>query len=61
MTPCGRVILDGERGMRAGLAADLVILDRDPLADGPNSLLQARVLRTIIGGRTVHLSSTTAS
>lgn len=54
--------LEGERGMlRAGLAADLVILDRDPLADGPNSLLQARVLRTIIGGRTVHLSSTTAS
>jgi predicted amidohydrolase YtcJ len=47
--------------LRAGLAADLVILDRDPLADGPNSLLQARVLRTIIGGRTVHLSSTTAS
>ena len=40
--------------LRAGLAAYLVLLDRDPLADGPESLLLAQVRRTIIGGRTVY-------
>ena len=49
---CG---MENERGvLRAGLAADLVLLDRDPLADGPESLLLAQVSRTIIGGRTVY-------
>lgn len=39
--------------LRAGLAADLIMLDRDPFADGPGSLLEARVVRTMVGGRTV--------
>ena len=42
--------------LRAGLLADLIVLDRDPF-DGPaESLLTARVVRTVSGGRTVHLS-----
>jgi predicted amidohydrolase YtcJ len=44
--------LEDERGMlRAGLAADLVVLDRDPFADGPHSLLESHVLCTIVDGR----------
>jgi predicted amidohydrolase YtcJ len=47
--------LEHERGMlRVGLAADLVILDRDPFALAAGELLRARVLRTIVGGETVH-------
>ena len=35
--------LEGERGMiRVGLAADLVVLDRDPFADGADALLSTR-------------------
>lgn len=50
--------MEDQRGMlRAGLAADLVILDRNPLAQDADSLLSARVVRTIIGGRTVFLES----
>ncbi|MEQ1703377.1 MAG: amidohydrolase, partial [Ilumatobacteraceae bacterium] len=46
--------MEHERGMlRAGLAADIVVLDRDPFALGPNALLPARVVRTMVGGRTV--------
>ncbi|WP_034274775.1 amidohydrolase [Haloechinothrix halophila] len=42
--------------LRAGLLADFVVLDRDPFdhADGAaEALLRARVLRTVVGGRTV--------
>ena len=46
--------MEHERGMlRAGLAADIVVLDRDPFALGPDALLPARVVRTMVGGRTV--------
>lgn len=46
---------EGRVGMlRAGLAADLIVLDIDPFAAEPESLLQARVLRTVCNGRTVH-------
>ncbi|MEI8241462.1 MAG: amidohydrolase family protein, partial [Actinomycetota bacterium] len=39
------------RGMlRAGLAADVVILDGDPFRDGPPSLLRTRVSHTFVGG-----------
>ena len=47
--------LDDERGMlRAGLAADMVILDRDPFADGPETLLTTRVMCTVVAGRVAH-------
>lgn len=45
----------GRRGMlRAGLAADFVVLDRNPFDAGPECLLDARVERTVVAGRTVH-------
>ena len=46
--------MENQRGMlRAGLAADLVILDNNPLAQDAESLLSAHVVRTIVGGDTV--------
>ncbi|MGW9113247.1 amidohydrolase [Microbacterium sp. NPDC055683] len=36
----------------AGHAADFAVLDVDPFAEGPRALLRARVVRTVIGGRT---------
>lgn len=43
------------RGMlRAGLAADFVVLDRNPFEEGPDSLLQTRVLATVVAGDVVH-------
>ena len=51
--------LEHERGMlRAGLAADLVVLDRDPFVDGPTSLLATQVACTIVAGRVRHRIST---
>jgi predicted amidohydrolase YtcJ len=45
---------DGEwRGRIApGQAADLVVLDSDVFAEGADSLLRARVVETIVAGRT---------
>jgi predicted amidohydrolase YtcJ len=49
-----------DRGrLEAGLLADLVVLDRDPFTEGPQSLLEARVLHTVVGGREVWESSMT--
>jgi predicted amidohydrolase YtcJ len=42
--------------LRAGLAADLVVLDIDPFATDPAALLQAQVLRTVLGGQPVFLA-----
>ena len=45
----------GGRGTIApGMAADLVILDRDVLAGGADALLDARVSATIVAGRVVY-------
>jgi predicted amidohydrolase YtcJ len=30
-----------------------VVLDRDPFIEGPQALLDAQILRTVVGGRTV--------
>ena len=42
---------EDRRGMlRAGLAADVVVLDRNPFELGPDSLLQTRVVTTVVAG-----------
>jgi predicted amidohydrolase YtcJ len=48
---------DGMIGqLRAGLYADFAVLDRDVFALPPEQLLAARVVRTVVGGRSVHSS-----
>ncbi len=47
---------DGWKGLLApGYAADFCVLDRDLLACTPEELLEAKVLRTVAGGRTTFL------
>ncbi len=38
----------------AGMLADFVVLDRDPTASTPEKLLAIKVLRTVLGGKTVY-------
>jgi predicted amidohydrolase YtcJ len=40
----------------SGQLADLVVLDRDLLKASPEEILKTRVLRTVVGGRTVFLA-----
>lgn len=40
--------------LSGGLCADFIVLDRDVFAAPLEELLQARVLRTVVGGDTVH-------
>ncbi|PVE91602.1 amidohydrolase [Microbacterium sp. TPD7012] len=49
---------DGDwRGRIApGFAADVIVLDTDPFVDGPASLLDARVIETIVAGRSRYRS-----
>ncbi|WP_438354847.1 amidohydrolase [Microbacterium sp. CJ88] len=48
----------GWRGRIApGFAADVVVLDTDPFAEGPPSLLAARVVETIVAGRSRYRAS----
>ena len=52
--PAYVVRAEGERGTIApGKAADLALLDTDPLACEPEALAQARVLLTLVGGQAV--------
>jgi predicted amidohydrolase YtcJ len=37
-----------------GYAADLVVLDRDPVTCEPEELREVRVVATMVGGRWVH-------
>ena len=39
-----------------GQLADFVVLDRDLLKSSPQEILKARVLRTVVGGKTVYES-----
>ena len=43
--------------LQPGACADLVVIDDDPFAAGPEALLTARVRRTVVGGRVVHLAT----
>ena len=37
-----------------GMLADFVVLDRDPTASSPEKILGTKVLRTVVGGKTVY-------
>lgn len=37
-----------------GMLADFIVLDRDPAASSPEKLLGTKVLRTVVGGKTVY-------
>jgi predicted amidohydrolase YtcJ len=37
-----------------GMLADFVVMDRDPTASSPEKLLATKVLRTVVGGKTVY-------
>jgi len=44
-----------EKGRLApGFLADFIVLDRDPLQDIKNDILKTKVLRTVVGGKTVY-------
>jgi predicted amidohydrolase YtcJ len=48
---------EGRRGtLTPGMLADLVVLDRDPLACPPDELPELRVLATMVGGRFTYVS-----
>ncbi|MBD0282159.1 MAG: amidohydrolase [Thermoleophilaceae bacterium] len=53
--------LEGEEHRRGtlatGMLADLVVLDRDPLACTPAELREMRVLATMVGGRWTHVAA----
>jgi predicted amidohydrolase YtcJ len=40
-----------------GMLADFVVLDRDPTSSPPEKLLETKVLRTVVGGKTVYESN----
>ena len=47
-----------EKGtLAAGMLADFVVLDRDLTAIAPEKILGTRVLRTVVGGKTVYESN----
>ncbi len=48
----GREQLKGR--LETGFLADFVVLDRDLLRVGPDDVLRAKVLRTVVGGKTVY-------
>lgn len=48
---------EGRRGtLSVGMAADFVVLDTNPFREGPESLLTARVVRTVVDGATAYLA-----
>jgi len=40
--------------IEAGMLADFVVLDRDITAAAPSKILETKVLRTVVGGKTVY-------
>ena len=52
---------EGRRGtIKAGMDADLIVLDRDILAGGPASIMGTKVALTVVGGEIVHASEDVA-
>jgi predicted amidohydrolase YtcJ len=45
---------EGIGTLQNGNLADLIVVDRDPLACATEELSKTRVLLTMLGGRTVH-------
>jgi predicted amidohydrolase YtcJ len=46
---------EGEKGtLKAGMLADFVLIDRDLTTIAPEAIRDARVVRTVVGGRTVY-------
>jgi len=55
MREAGRVLQwEGVGTLAPGSRADLIVVDRDPLECRVDDLLGASVLRTVLGGNTVH-------
>ena len=55
MTPAWLAYDERRRGkLVPGFYADLVVLDRDPLAGEPEELREVRVVATMVGGRWTH-------
>jgi len=48
---------DGIGTLRPGGQADLIVIDRNPLTTPPGDLPLTKVMRTLVGGRTVHDSA----
>jgi hypothetical protein len=45
---------DTKGSLTAGKLADFVILDKDPHLVDPQSIIDIKVVRTVMGGRTTH-------
>jgi predicted amidohydrolase YtcJ len=59
VTPAWLAADEDRRGrLRPGMAADLVVLDRDPLRCPPEELPHIGILATVVGGRIAHVSGT---
>ena len=53
---------EGEKGMlRMGMLADFVLVDRDLTRIAPETIRDARVLMTVVGGKVVHEAPTAAA
>ena len=48
-------------GLKPGLRADFVVIDRDPLLVAPQDLRATRVLQTWVGGERVFVAGMTQS
>ena len=42
---------NGKGILKAGMAADMVLVDRDPVEAGPMELLEIKAVLTMVGGR----------
>jgi predicted amidohydrolase YtcJ len=46
--------------LERGMLADFIVLDRDLMKASPREILQTKVLRTVVGGKTVYEAETTS-